>query len=536
MRRDIFLTVGLLSFSGLASAQQPLYPSNPTKIAGVRPAGPDGQQWINYQPQPMPMPPSPTAPKGAAAPMNPMGMPSATQPGGPIPSASSTPLGQPNPLGNPPTVTVQPGTAPGTVIYDSGAMGGMPMGGNPGMPGTLNGPLTYHQDVPFGVCDPAAGAYAGPVGHPGLLAGHHHLSRFVQPGKWYGSAEYLMWYVSGNRLPPLLTTSLPVDNGFLGAPSTQTLFGNSDFSANQRNGGRFNLGYWFGCDQRLGIDATYYFLGSRNDSFSISSNGDPLLARPFTNANTGTQFSQIIAYPRQSSGTFTFNQDSSLWGGDINFRRFLSGNACRRFDTVLGFKYMNLEESLSIREDVNRLQGGFPGISPTIGSAIVTDSFATTNHFYGGQLGLLSELRRGRWYLDGRMLVGLGVMHQTLSINGSQTVSTANSVTTVPGGLLALPGANIGNYSQNKFAVVPEFGINVGYHLTPNCRLYVGYTFLYASSVLRPGDQIDTNIDVTRIPNFPTQATRLNTVRPAPNLNTTDFTAQGIQFGVQFKW
>ena len=71
------------------------------------------------------------------------------------------------------------------------------------------------------------------------------------------------------------------------------------------------------------------------------------------------------------------------------------------------------------------------------------------------------------------------------------------------GGLLALPGANIGRYTQSKFAVVPEAGVKIGYHLTPNLRLAVGYNFLYLSSVLRPGDQIDTGLDVTRIPNFP---------------------------------
>jgi hypothetical protein len=127
-------------------------------------------------------------------------------------------------------------------------------------------------------------------------------------------------------------------------------------------------------------------------------------------------------------------------------------------------------------------------------------------------------------------------MRQQLTIDGAQTVTTAAGQTTVPGGLLALPGANIGNYSQNKFAVVPEFGMNLGYHITPNCRIFVGYTFLYASSVLRPAEQIDTTIDVTRIPNFPTQATRLNSVRPAVPLSTTDFAAQGINFGLQFKW
>jgi hypothetical protein len=79
-------------------------------------------------------------------------------------------------------------------------------------------------------------------------------------------------------------------------------------------------------------------------------------------------------------------------------------------------------------------------------------------------------------------------------------------------------------------------GLNLGYHITPNWRVFVGYNFLYASSVLRPGELIDTNLDVTRIPNFPVSANRLSNVRPVAQLTPTDFFAQGVSFGVQFKW
>jgi hypothetical protein len=521
MRRISMVGVSLAWFGLSAVAQQPLFPRNPAKIGGIRPGNPH-PQLVNFQP--VPMPPSPTAP---------MGIPSATQPSAPMGTTPSVQLGQPKDIGPVPGITEHRGTivsGPGTEMGQPMIVDGQPMPSGFGVPNTCNGPFSYLNDAP--ACGPGGMPYGG--GH--LLAGRPVLGRFVQPGKWYGSAEYLLWYVNGNRLPPLLTTSAAADNGFLGAPTTRTVFGGDDFTANQRNGGRFNLGYWFGCGQRWGIDGSYFFLGSRNDSFTVASNGDPLLARPFLNANTNTQFSQLIAFPGQSSGSFQVIQESSLWGGEMNLRRFLTGSACRRFDTVAGFKYLNLHESLGIREDVNRLANGFPGIVPTVGSAIVTDRFETENQFYGGQIGLLGEMRRGRWYIDGSAKVALGVMRQQLAIDGSQTVTTAAGATTVAGGLLALPGANIGNYTQNKFAVVPEFGMNLGYHVTPNCRLFVGYNFLYASSVLRPGEQIDTTVDVTRIPNFPTQATRLSTVRPAVPLTTTEFYAQGISFGVQFKW
>jgi hypothetical protein len=177
---------------------------------------------------------------------------------------------------------------------------------------------------------------------------------------------------------------------------------------------------------------------------------------------------------------------------------------------------------------------------PNALSGTVTDSFSTTNEFYGGQIGVNGELRRGRWFTNGFTKVAFGTMHQTVTINGAQTVNLrGGGSATSAGGLLALPNANIGTFSQDKFAVVPEVGVNVGVHITPHLRVYVGYNFLYASSVLRAADQIDTGLDVTKIPNFPVTPTPapLTTNRPtAVPFHTTDFTAQGINFSLQWTW
>ena len=106
------------------------------------------------------------------------------------------------------------------------------------------------------------------------------------------------------------------------------------------------------------------------------------------------------------------------------------------------------------------------------------------------------------------------------------------------GGLLALPGANAGSFTQNKFAVLPEVGFNVGYHITPHFRVFVGYNFLYLSSVLRPAGLINPNVDPARIPNFPLPngGSPVFPPQPAPLFRTTDFFAQGINFGIQFTW
>jgi hypothetical protein len=71
--------------------------------------------------------------------------------------------------------------------------------------------------------------------------------------------------------------------------------------------------------------------------------------------------------------------------------------------------------------------------------------------------------------------------------------------------------------------------------VTPNVQVYAGYNFLYWSNVIRPGDQIDRTVDLTFVPNAP-PVPPSGQNRPAPTFGQSDFWAQGVQFGVQFRW
>jgi len=168
----------------------------------------------------------------------------------------------------------------------------------------------------------------------------------------------------------------------------------------------------------------------------------------------------------------------------------------------------------------------------------VSDSFRTENTFHGGQIGFAGEFRRGRWYAEWRAAVALGYTRQSLSIAGGQNIQFDTGPAAFTGGLLALPGANIGKFSQDKFAALPEVGFKIGYHLTPRWRVAVGYNFMYLSSVLRPSENIDTGLDVTRIPNFPLPGTTpaVGGVRPTVNLRDSGVFAQGVSFSVQFNF
>ena len=67
--------------------------------------------------------------------------------------------------------------------------------------------------------------------------------------------------------------------------------------------------------------------------------------------------------------------------------------------------------------------------------------------------------------------------------------------------------SNIGTFHKDAFSVVPEVDLTASYHLNEHVRLFAGYDFLYWSSVVRPGRQIDRTLDETEIPNFDTPGT-----------------------------
>ncbi len=367
------------------------------------------------------------------------------------------------------------------------------------------------------------------------------------PSRFWVSTEYLLWNIKNQHIPPLVTTSpngtpqsmagvLP-NATILFPPENGTLFDGL------RSGARLTMGMWFCQDQCLGIEASGFFLGQRSTDFTESSTGFPILARPFTNVPTSMlapnpgQLSELVAFPGVVSGSVNVHTSSQLYGAELNLRTNLWRSCCWRLDAIGGFRYVNLNESLDIREDLVTE----PNLISPGGPILVHDGFETSNNFYGGQLGLDMGFKRGRWSLDLLGKVAIGDMNESVRIDGS--TAFPGQGTAVPGGFLALP-SNIGTFDRNRLAFVPEGGIKVGFQATQHCRLFVGYTFMYLSDVVRPGDQIDTRVDLRQVPitNFITGGPALPGVLmppatlPSVTMKRSDFWAQGVNFGVEFKF
>jgi hypothetical protein len=161
------------------------------------------------------------------------------------------------------------------------------------------------------------------------------------------------------------------------------------------------------------------------------------------------------------------------------------------------------------------------------------DRFYNSNNFYGGQLGTRVTWINGRWVLGASGKVAFGSTHEATYIRGYTALYNPDgSTTSIPGGVLAT-SANIGNYSRNVFAVVPEMGLNVGFRITPRLLARFGYTFLYWSNVARPGNQISRVASPTLVPTDANYATG-GPNQPQYQFHSSSYWAQGLNFGLEF--
>lgn len=197
-----------------------------------------------------------------------------------------------------------------------------------------------------------------------------------------------------------------------------------------------------------------------------------------------------------------------------------------------GRTYLYLQDSLNIREDLLQAANAAFGIPET--SFVVEDRFHTHNEFVGGQLGMRTLVQIDGFSLEVLAKVALGTTHQSVTIDGATTTTVAGAAPVSGfGGLLALP-TNIGSYSRDRFTVVPEVNVTLGYQLTSWLRGFVGYNFLYWSSVVRAGEQIDLGVNPNYIPPPVTPTT--GPPRPAFLGTTTDLWVQGLTFGVELSY
>ena len=347
-----------------------------------------------------------------------------------------------------------------------------------------------------------------------------------------GSAEHLLWWMKNSpAAPPLLST------GTLGDPNFSVVFAARDYDAGAQSGGRFSVGYRLNRDWAL--EGVGFFLASTSVTRTVSSSGapgSPRLVIPVFRVDDNREGRLTIANPNEFFGDARESLTSGMHGAELNVARRIAGADAWRLDALAGIRYLRLRETLSFAGSSVALD--VPDIFD------VSDAFETTNRFYGAQAGIKAEYAGDRWFAQARAMVALGVMRESLDVKGTLLTNDFNDLAapqTFLGGVFAQP-SNIGHHQRDRFAVVPEVALKAGYRLTSWASVFVGYTFLYASTVARPGDQIDRGVNTTQAMAFQAPQTPAPSLaltgppRPAASVRGSDFWVQGVSAGVSFNY
>jgi hypothetical protein len=368
-------------------------------------------------------------------------------------------------------------------------------------------------------------------------------------GAFTGEIDYLLWWLANSH------DNIPMAaNNILSTPGVSVLDTSGDAEHANRapiSGARLTLGYWQvdenpwipGGIRDFGIETTLFFISQVSANFK--NDESPELVRPFFDINNRQESGFIVAEPGLATGSINAHAQANLWGGEVNVWKNIYYNFPGSNYTVsalAGFRYLSADELVEIGSTSvfnQNLAPSSPYFAYAGNKLDVFDSFATHNRFYGGQAGISSK-----GYLCKDLCVefdfklALGVTVEDVTVAGGQLRTFANGSTqTYNGGLLALP-SNIGTYNRDVFSQVPELDLKFAYDLTKHINFSTGFTVIYWNRIARAADQIDRELDITQIPNFPGNAgaTPTGLGRPAVPLAESDIWALGFSIGVEFKW
>ncbi len=358
-----------------------------------------------------------------------------------------------------------------------------------------------------------------------------------RPLDMWAQVEFLMWWGKGSEMPALVTTSNPANvpratAGVLGFPTTDILLGNEIFGEEIQAGARANLGVWLDSLHNVGLGVRTYGLEGDTENFYANSTGDPVLARPFFNALLNQEDALLIAYTDPVDGpvvdgSIAVNYNTSFAGTDVYTRIMMERCRLNRVDLIGGYSYLRLADSLSIRSFHTSHDPFIDGTTFQI-----RDRFSSSNVFHGGMLGLMGTRGRGRWSLDWLAKASLGASLQRVNIAGSTVITPLNGAPIpLAGGLLAQQ-SNIGSYTNSQTVVIPELTVNLNYHLSTNWSVGIGYNFIWLSSAVTAGPQIDRQVNLTQL-----AGPLIGPARPAfSGFNTEDYWLMGMNMSLRAEY
>jgi hypothetical protein len=347
--------------------------------------------------------------------------------------------------------------------------------------------------------------------------------------RFYGDVSYmLMWVKDPSSTPPLAVLGqnplgvVPgVNKNNPGFPAA-ALLGGDNTTFDGQNGIRGTVGMWLGCNRQIGIEASGFIVERAEANQILAGDGAAgslTIVRPFLDLNGAVPtIGQYIVTAPGIPGFIAEHQTTELWGAEVNGVLNWRQDCNRTTDLLAGFVYTDLHETLGVRSSTTM---------PGAGTSVIDDAIGTRNQFYAPQFGTRTSWCYGQFSLTMVGTIAAGVNHETIDrLGNTTTISPAGVVLNNSGSGFLVQASNRGRISTDHFCVGTPSRITLDYHFTDNLAAYVGYDFIYLTTVVRPGNQVD-----------PTFQTVGNTViRPAGGFNHTDFWANSFIAGVSWKF
>lgn len=343
------------------------------------------------------------------------------------------------------------------------------------------------------------------------------------PPRWYVNAEYVLWSQRGMSVPALVTSSFQgtalEDAGVLGLATTTVLYGNQTLGDSTQSGGRLTVGRWIDDCQYVAIGGRGFILDTQNTEFSATSPTNTILARPYFDVSSGQaaqQNSLVIAYPNVQTGGVQVTSSADVAGGDFFLRRMIHESELSRVDFWIGYQFARITGDLTIASNSTEASGA---------ELAVTDQFSTRNEYHGAAFGFMTTIERECWRLNLLTKMGLGRMHQSANLTGSNSLTDGTNTTTDNVGLL-VRSTNSGLHTNNAFSMSPEINLTWSYRLTRSLDASIGYSLVYWTNVLTPGGAIDPNLAVN-LDDPPT-----GNLNPQMQFLDHAYWVQGVSFGL----
>lgn len=340
----------------------------------------------------------------------------------------------------------------------------------------------------------------------------------------WAELDFLLWWRSGRYFPALATTPGP---GVL--PGARVLFGDGELTEQARPGGRVNFGMWLEPCQTVGIGGSFLTLGNARASFFADQNQYPnFLAVPFwdTSQPPGSEPNSfpVVNPAVPSIGSISIESNSDFLAADAFMRTLWLQGPVTRVDFIFGYQLARIDEDLLL-DTRTEVQPRGPIIA-------TSDAFLVQNEFHGGHFGLKGQYRWGDLSLDLSAKIGFGNMSQRAQLTGLYREN--DIIDPARGGFLVHP-SNAGEFKRDEFSYMHDVGISLSYYPVERLKLSFGYSMMFFSDVMRPGELIDTHGRQPAVDSRQFDTPPAGT-RPIFRFDSTHYYVHGLNAGLEYRF